>query len=335
MAPPLAGKRVAVVANPAAGRGRARRVVPGVEEALAAAGASCATIWSERAGGIGDAVRRAASAGPDIIALLGGDGTLHEALPALLEAQHGTAAAAADTRSAESALAAPRSAGGSVLLLIPSGSGNDFARALALPRDSLAAARDARGWIERRVDLGRVGATPFATVAAIGFDAEVASAVLGARWRLPGTAAYVAAAVTTLARYRAQPLRLTGDFGVIEGRFLLIAIGNSASYGGGLHIVPEARIDDGALDICLVDEVSRATVLRLLPRVYSGGHVGYPFVRIVRAARVEIASGASAEHRAPAVFADGEPATHLPATIETMPGALRVLAPALASAPRA
>lgn len=329
MAPPLAGKRVAVVANPAAGRGRVRRVVPGIERALAEAGAECAAVWSERPGGIGDAVRRAAAARPHIIALVGGDGTLHEALPALLESQ-GVAITRPAPRAAGGATAdATASAlGAAPLLYIPSGSGNDFARALGLPRDPLDAANAAGGWIERRVDLGRAGATPFATVAAIGFDAEVASAVLGARWRLPGTAAYLAAALTTLVRYRAQPLRVSGAFGVIEGRFLLIAAGNAASYGGGLRIVPAARIDDGELDLCLVDEVSRATVLRLLPKVYSGGHVGYPFVRIVRAARIEIAAGAALAQHAPAIFADGEPAGHLPSVIEALPGALRVLAPA-------
>ena len=293
-------------------------------------GIETAVHWSESRGGVADAVRRARGATSDVaddrhargatshiaddrhsraagalgaIAILGGDGTIHEALPALLE---------------ERPTAEPPP-----LLLLPAGSGNDFARALGLPRDAVVAARAATSWVERRVDIGRAAAVPFATVAAIGFDAEVAATVLGSRWRLPGTAAYLAAAVTTLARYRAQPLRISGDFGRIEGRFLLVAAGNTPSYGGGFRIVPDARVDDGALDLCLVDEVSRATVLRLLPKVLNGRHVGYPFVRIVRTRRVEIESLAGA----PAVFADGEPATHLPVTIEALPGALRVLVP--------
>ena len=293
-----AGSRVAIVANPASAGGRARKAAAAVEQAFGQLHLAATIHWSEGPGGVADAVNRARDASPAAIAVLGGDGTLHEALPALLEAD-------------------------SPLLLLPSGSGNDFARALGLPRDAVVAARAATSWIERRVDIGRAAAVPFATVAAIGFDAEVAATVLGSRWRLPGTAAYLAAAITTLARYRAQPLRISGDFGRIEGRFLLVAAGNTASYGGGFRIVPDARIDDGLLDLCLVDEVSRATVLRLLPKVLHGRHVGYPFVHIVKTRRVEIESLAGA----PAVFADGEPATHLPVTIEAIPGALRVLVP--------
>ena len=305
----LAGSRVAVVANPVSGGGRARRAIAAVEAALRAQRIEPATTCSAGPGLVAEAVRRAAGGGARAIALAGGDGTLHEALPALIESRL-------------------------PLILLPCGGGNDFGRALGIARDPVAAARALSGWTERAVDLGCVtGARGddaprlFATVAAVGFDAEVAGAVRDGRWRLPGSAAYLAAAVATLVRYRAKRLRLTGPFGTIDGTFFLAAAGNTASYGGGMRIAPGARIDDGLLEICLVDKVPRATVIRLLPKLFSGGHAGYPFVRFVRAARVEI--GADAPH---ALFADGEPAARLPATLEIRPGALRVIAPPVSPA---
>ena len=136
------------------------------------------------------------------------------------------------------------------------------------------------------------------------------------------TAAYVVAALVTLARYRAPTLRLTGSFGAIEGRFFLVAAGNGTSYGGGMRITPGARLDDGLLDLCIVDDVSRLTVLRVLPGVFSGSHIDHPAVRVVRAASVEIEAGDALD-----LYADGEHAARLPARLDVLPGALRVLAP--------
>ncbi len=293
----VAGGGLAVVANPAAAGGRTRRVAPRVEAALRRAGFETSLVWTAGPRSAGDAVRRARDGGAGAVAILGGDGTFHEALPALLEARI-------------------------PLVPLPCGRGNDFARALGIPRDAVAAARALPGWAERPIDVGRAGGAPFLTVAALGFDAEVAAAVNRGRRILPGAAAYVVAALATLARYRAPTLRLTGPFGTIEGRFLLVAAGNATSYGGGMRIAPGALLDDGLLDLCIVEDVSRLTVLAVLPRVFSGAHVGHPAVRVVRAASVEISGGGALD-----VYADGEPAARLPARLDVLPGALRVLAP--------
>ena len=114
-------------------------------------------------------------------------------------------------------------------------------------------------------------------------------------------------------------VRLVGDFGVFEGPVLLAASGNTRSYGGGMHITPQAVWDDGLLDICIVRPISRLTVLRLFLRVFSGSHVRYSPVRIERTRSLSI------ESEAPLwIYADGEPICQTPATIEVVPGALRV-----------
>lgn len=291
------GERLALIANPVAGGGRSRRAAGAAQAALREAGYETSLAWVERAGGTGDAVRRAADAGARVVALLGGDGTVHEALPSILETDV-------------------------ALLLLPFGRGNDFARALGLPRDGLVAARAAGGWTERAIDVGRANGVPFATIAALGFDAEVAAAVMRKGRALRGSIGYVLAALRVLSSYRARRLRLTGPFGEIAGAFFLVAIGNATSYGGGMRITPDALLDDGSFDLCIVEDLPRLSVLTLLPKTFSGGHVGHPAVRFLRTASVDVASDEPLD-----VYADGEPATRTPARLDVLPRALRVLAP--------
>ncbi|MEW5785569.1 MAG: hypothetical protein AB1767_10930 [Bacillota bacterium] len=107
-----------------------------------------------------------------------------------------------------------------------------------------------------------------------------------------------------------------------EGKALLIAIGNGSCYGGGLHIIPPAVLDDGYFHICLVRDVGKIETMRLLPSVYHGGHIGHPDVEILKARRVTV--------RAPVpltVQADGEIIGTLPLSVEAAPRVLSVLAP--------
>jgi len=288
---------IAIIVNPAAGGGRALRRARAAASLIAARGHAVELQPTEGPGHAKVLARGFAAAGVARVLACGGDGTLHEVAGGLC---------------------------GSVtrLAVLPAGRGNDFAGALRLPGridDVVATLLDGR---PERLDLGTVNGEPYCTVAAIGFDSQVAAAVAVRGRRTAGRFAYLLGALDHLARYHAAAFRFEGDFGVREGRYLLCAAGNTSRYGAGIHIAPGARADDGLLEVCLVRDLSKVRILRLLPTTYYGGHVRHPEVEVVRTRILTV----SADRPVP-VVADGEVVATLPATIGVLPGALAVLRP--------
>jgi diacylglycerol kinase (ATP) len=218
--------------------------------------------------------------------------------------------------------------GGGLLGLVPMGAGNDFARALGIDHRRPLAALDLleRG-VEARVDLGRARTADgteqtFTTVANAGFDSEVN------RWantvsRLSGTTLYIVATLRTIGGYRPTAMRITTDGAAHEGRTWLVAIGNSASYGGGMRITPAAHPADGRFDVVIVGDLPRHRVVIHFPRVLRGTHLAVRGVHHFTG-RIVTVSGAPGQD----LYASGERIGPLPATVEVLPGALRVLVPA-------
>jgi len=246
-----------------------------------------------------DAARRAAGDGLDRLLVAGGDGTLHHAIQGLA----GTPCA---------------------LGVIPLGTGNDLARALGLPLAPLAALEAALVATPRTIDLGRAGARVFAGVAGVGLDGEVSRRVAAAPRGLRGSAAYAWAVVCAVARFDPPHLEARWDGGAFDGRVMLGAAANSPLFGGGMRIAPAARLDDGLLDVVLVERVSAARLLAVFPRVYRGRHLGHPAVHVARVAAVTFRTAPPTT-----VYADGEPmlaAGPDEVRLESWPAALRVLA---------
>jgi diacylglycerol kinase (ATP) len=243
--------------------------------------------------------RRAADEGLDRLLVAGGDGTLHHAVRGLA----GTSCA---------------------LGIIPCGGGNDLARALAVEPEPRRALRRALEAPPRRIDVGRVAGLCFAGVLGLGIDDDVNRRVRAApRW-LSGRAAYAWATLLALPRFRAPWVRVDYEGGAFEGRVLLVALANSPFFGGGMHIAPAARLEDGWLDLVIVEHLAPAAALRLFPRVYRGRHVAHPAVhhRRVRGARLR-----SEPPRA--IWADGErigESRPEGTPIDLWPGSLAVLA---------
>jgi len=286
-----------VIVNPVAGRGRTRKLLPEIEERAAAFGAKVQVSPTAE-----DPVllaREAAAQGHDLVAC-GGDGLVAA-----------VAGVAADTSRR--------------LAIVPTGAGNDFARNIGYdPKHPL----DAFGVLEhgkdRVIDLGRVNGRWYTCVTASGFDAEAN------RWantvhRLSGTALYVAAVLRTLAVYKPHPFRLTVDGETHDLHAWLVAVGNGPAYGGGMNIAPNARLDDGLLDITVVGDMSRVQMLMNFPKVFKGTHIGHAKVRTFRGARVELES---LDESVPMdVYADGERVGPLPAAMEAVRDALTVRVP--------
>lgn len=295
---------VALIVNPAAGGGRARRRAEAAERALSTLGT--VQRWDTRGGG--DERRcalEAADSGPRWIAIVGGDGTWGNAAGAIATAAGGRH---------------PSNTGPS-LLLLAGGTGNDFAKTLRTPAHDPAAmvALAAQGH-ERPIDVGCIGARPFLNCAGFGFDARVCEAMQAHR-RLTGRAVYIVTAVSELFRY--PGLRVGIDGGPQEDR-LMLTCSNGQWFGGAFPIAPTAAPDDGVLDLTSIGAARPARRVALFARAFRGRHVTEPEVRMQRAASAVL------RFDVPPFFeADGEPAQASSAevVVSTLPNALRVVAP--------
>ncbi len=290
-----------IIANPVSGRGRARRVGEQVADLLYACGVNADLMMSGAPGDCERIAREVLARGVRQIVVCGGDGTVHEVVNGLANSD-------------------------AVLGVVPCGRGNDLARALGLSRDVKDVVNTLVHGVDRAIDLGKVGDRFFATVASLGFDTAVAQRMrnqgtgfLTRALEVGGTVSYGLTVLRTLSGYRSSFVRMRGDFGVFEGRILLAATANAPFYGSGIKIAPDAIVDDGVLDVCIVADVSRWTVLRMFLSAYSGAHVGHSAVRVVQTRTLQIESDDSLW-----IFADGEPMCEVPAKIEVVPGALKV-----------
>jgi diacylglycerol kinase (ATP) len=241
----------------------------------------------------------------DAVLVFGGDGTIHRHLAAL-------------------------SAAKKPVLMVPRGSGNDFARALGITSRAQAFAAWNRfctlGKNVREIDLGSIrssakSAEPilYCCVAGAGLDSEAnrhANAM--PRW-LRAHGGYLLGALWAVAGSKSAHFTLESDTPIRESG-LMAAFANAPAYGDGIRIAPRAQLDDGLLDVCFVRAVGRARLLRLLPTVFSGRHVCLREVEYFQTSRLRI------ETTSPlAIYADGEYVCHTPAEIAVVPHALRVI----------
>ncbi|MGY1772597.1 diacylglycerol kinase family protein [Blastococcus sp. SYSU D00813] len=291
------GPTAAVLVSPAAGRGRARSAAAGVLDALRAGGVVPRVLPATTRD---EAERQATAAvadGAAAVVAVGGDGAAHAGLQAVA----GTA---------------------TPLAVVPAGTGNDLALALGVPADPLAAAaaaaEDLLAGAGTTVDAGRTGERWWATVLCCGFDSAVTDRANRLRWPR-GPRRYDVAILAELARLRPREVRLTLDGEATTVPVTLVAVGNTAWYGGGMRVCPAADPADGSFDVTVVGPVTRRELVRTRPRLTAGTHVEHPAVTVHRASRVEL--------HAPGLttYADGERVAPLPAVAECVAGALRVV----------
>jgi diacylglycerol kinase (ATP) len=234
---------------------------------------------------------------PDLIVSAGGDGTHHYVINGLV--------------------------GSEVPLgLLPLGRGNDFVMGVGMPRDPRAAAAALLGLRVREVDLARVGPVVYACIAGAGFDSIVNRYTNDrTRW-LSGSPAYIWSLLCCLKEYRPEPLEIIADGGSFRGEVVFAVVGNNSSYAGGIKLAPRAKLDDGLLDVCIIPYMSRLELLRWVPRAYRGEHLRHPRIQYFQARQVTLRTTSRLE-----LFGDGEFLQELPAAIEVLPRALRVVTP--------
>lgn len=262
-------------------------------------GAGGYDIWETQAKGHAEALgRRAAEEGYELVAALGGDGTISEVANGILRA-------AAERRPA--------------LGVLPGGTGNDFARTLGIPRTPVEAAHALFDGETRLLDAGLVNQRYFVNVSGVGFDAEVAREANAIVRKVGGIAAYVIAILKELWTFSLAPVELTIDHETTTRNVLLVAVGNARFCGGGLMLCPTAEPADGTLDVILGEDLTKLETLLLLPRLFKGTHIHHPKVKSYRATKVTVSSS-----RTLSVQSDGEIIGTVPVTFGLVPSALKV-----------
>jgi YegS/Rv2252/BmrU family lipid kinase len=306
-----------LVVNPRAGAGRAKRHLPALLAAFRDAGARFDLAQTTAPEDATRLVREALGRGTRGIAVVGGDGTLSEALHGFFD---------------EKGLPIDRKAWFAPLSC---GTGGDFRKTIGsidigksgrsieeLVRRVLGA--EPRpidvGWIEHLDHRGRPAARAFLNIASFGISGWVDRLVSDTPKWMGGTAAFFIGTVRALARYRAQAVRITvDDRPPRETRIVTVAVANGRCFGGGMQIAPQARIDDGLFDVVGL-EMSVCESIALAARIYTGTHLGRRGVTFDRARRVHAEPLQTEE---PVLLdVDGEVPGRLPATFELRPGAI-------------
>ena len=292
-------RRLQLVVNPAAGGGRARKLLPSVEAALRGAGHDL-VVTPTRSLEHADELAAAAVADDRVAVAMGGDGIVGRVAGAV-------------------------AAAGGVLGVLPGGRGNDFCRAVGIPTQAVAACEVLASGQERPVDLGYAGDVAFVGVASIGFDSDVQERVLTSRLPL-GQLVYLYGSLATVAGWKPATFSCQIDGEPLSVTGWSVAVANSGMYGGGMRLAPDASVEDGLLDVVTTSATTRRTFLRALPKIFKGTHVEEPSVTVRTATEVVLDAD-----RAFRVFADGDPVASLPCTVSVRPGGLRVVLPVRAS----
>lgn len=285
-----------LVVNPASGKKQGEAIAGRVADQLRSAGHVTVPVHGRGVAEVRQSLQGAVAGGIDGVVVVGGDGALHGVLDLV-----------ADTEL--------------VFGLVPAGTGNDTARSLGIPVKNVDAAVDiiVAGGL-RTIDLARTDHAHVATVVASGFDSKVNERANAMTWPR-GNMRYNLAIVKELREFQPLQFSLVLDGIPIEREAMLVAVGNGPSFGGGLRICEGASMDDGLLDVVVINPVSKATFLRVFPQLYRGTHVNLPEFERHRVREVTRTSPGIV------AYGDGERLGPLPMTTTIRPGALRVFTP--------
>ncbi len=201
----------------------------------------------------------------DIIVAVGGDGTVNEVARGLINKGKGT------------------------LGIIPGGTGNDLAKSLNIdlnPEESLEIL--CKG-VKRDIDIGRINNYKFLNIASVGFDAEVVVNNVSIKKKIKSGISYAISVFYTLLSFKKKRVQIDVDGNIIKDEIILLAVGNGRYYGGGMKVLPMAKVDDGYFHICIISGVSKGKLLFLFPTIFKGNHIKYEkYVKIYKGKTVKL-----------------------------------------------
>lgn len=283
------------IVNPIAGKGSSLKAIPRIERYCEKQNIKFQIIKTQYAGHATKLAREASTLGYDLVIAVGGDGTLLEVANGLL--------------------------GSPVPLgVIPSGTGNDFARSIGVPSNVEQALDYITTNQSTPIDVGKIGDICFINVASVGFDAEIAKDVIKLRKFMPGKISYYITTLLKVFSYRFKNVQIEVDGNKMDFNILLIAIANGCYYGGGMKVNPNGHIEDGYLDIIVITALPRFKIPLLFSKFIKGDYLKLPYVKIYKARKVKIHS----EKTLP-VNTDGDIKAQTPSEFSISPLALNVI----------
>ena len=300
-------QRAKVIINPAAGANKTHRKWPQLNSLLKHIGLSFDHQYTEGAGHAIEIARDAASDGYRYLVAVGGDGTVNEVANGILNTGN---------------------AGEVSFGVISTGTGSDFARSAGIPMDSLNACSLLTSTKRLVIDAGIVEYHKngqktqryFVNAAGIGFDAAAVESTEKIPKYFGGTIPYLAGLLRTLVGYRNKSVVMDIDNRKKSEKILSVIVANGNYLGGGMHVAPDAVIDDALLDVVVIGDVGKLDLIKSLPMIYKGTHGDHPKVRIEKAAEVSIDTSERV-----LVHADGELLGEGPASFKLLPSALSLV----------
>ena len=286
-----------IIVNPVSGGGKNKKIAEEIVRILDQRGIASRVFETEQENDGDHQVRLAFEQGCSAIVCVGGDGTLSEIVTAMANS-------------------------GKMLYIVPNGTGNDFARAVGLPKDPIEAFLAQLDGEKAKIDCGSVNGRAFMNVSGSGFDVEVLRKTEELKKIYPGEKAYTKAVLAVLSSYQAFEADVSIDGGAFEKkRCTIIEVANGSYFGGGMLVAPGADYKDGLFDIVSVDIVPRMLIPFLLPLFKLGLHVHLPIAKVQKAKEVVIRA------KGMVLNIDGGLTEMDEARYAVMPGALDVMLP--------
>lgn len=275
--------RILVIINPYAGNRKTVRLLPEIKKWLSQNPHEFLWCTTQSPDEMRTEILNSPAKQIDAILLVGGDGTVHEALPAVRKT-------------------------GLPFGLVPCGRGNDFARNVGLSLNLESNCAIPSELTYQQIDLPTINDAPFGSIACLGFDAEVNKLAREKKGYFGGTLGYIICVVKALKGFTPFEIEIQVDDFSWHGRIMMVAIANGQFYGGGMKIAPNALVNDGRFDVCIIEEVSKVELLKNFPKVFRGTHIAHPKIIMKSGKTVKIFSDENRQ-----VFADGEYVGNTPA----------------------
>jgi diacylglycerol kinase (ATP) len=307
--------------NPVSGGGVAPRRWNALADRLTSAGAPVTVELTRSREHATEAAAAAALRG-DVVVAVGGDGLARDAAAGIVTAAADTAGAdtaGADTAGASAAVDAAAAGAAGALAIIPAGRGNDLARKLGLPHDPAGQCDLLLNAAARSVDVIEVDGQLALGNVYMGIDSTANAIINGNRW-MPGALLYRLAPVQVILTWKPPAYTIVADGRKITTRAHTVVVANSGAYGHGLRIVPDAKLDDGMLDVLIVGVGPKRQIASFMTQAKHGTHVSRPEVRIIKVREISVETD-----RPVPVGIDGEDLGHTPCTMRIRPAALRLI----------